>query len=287
MRDANGIVAYLTDVGTRDPYAGSVKGATLSECRDVKLVDITHNVRSFDIDEAALTLLLTYKYFPPGTVFVAVVVPGVGPSEEPVLVVSKNYFFVGPNNGVLAPAATDDGVEEVIMLNTAPRFKEGVAGTFHGRDVYAPVAAMLACGTQPTKLGECVGAESLAPLPEAHASSRDDVADDAGRGYCVGLTAIHVDKYGNIMFSEPFSTVVGLGVKAGDKVVVTASEVTEQAVIAKSFTDVGRGTLILYENSYGLTELAIKEGSAQQALGIKVPSTARVCREDSPEPTTG
>ena len=114
MQKPSGIIAFLTDVGSLDPYSATMDGVALGICPSAKLVKITNSIPSFDIRRASIELLLTYRYFPPGTVFVVVVVPGVGNSIRPILIVTKNYFFVDPDNGILIAAAEDDGIEDAI-----------------------------------------------------------------------------------------------------------------------------------------------------------------------------
>ena len=260
-----GVVAYLTDVGLMDPYAGSIKGMTLRFCVDAKIVDITHDIQSFDVAGASFILLLTYRYFPHGTVFVVVVVPGVGASERPILIVSKNYYFVGPDNGVLLSAAEDDGIEHVLSLSNVPHFNDKVTKTFHGRDIFAPAAAMLICGMPPESLGKPIPVSDLVRLglksgcPESWSGTEP-----------VKLSVMHVDRYGNVILAGNFNQIIeALGITVGHKVIVHSKGISTEAITAESFANTGKGALILYENSYGLAELAVNQGSAKNVLGVR------------------
>ncbi len=258
-------MAYLTDVGLMDPYAGSIKGMTLRFCVDAEIVDITHDIQSFDVAGASFILLLTYRYFPHGTVFVVVVVPGVGASERPILIVSKNYYFVGPDNGVLLSAAEDDGIEHVLSLSNVPHFNDKVTKTFHGRDIFAPAAAMLICGMPPESLGEPIPVSDLVRLglksgcPESWSGTES-----------VKLSVMHVDRYGNVILAGNFNQIIeALGITVGHKVIVHSKGISTEAITAESFANTGKGALILYENSYGLAELAVNQGSAKNVLGVR------------------
>ncbi len=149
LKQPNGVIAFLTDVGYVDSYAGSMEGVALSICLNVRVTCITHGIPSFDIYEAAFTLFNTYKYFPHGTIFVVVVVPGVGSSKKPILIVTRNYFFIGPNNGALITAAEGDDIEEVFVLDKYKYFRKPISETFQGRDMSSPIAAYLVCGVSP------------------------------------------------------------------------------------------------------------------------------------------
>jgi S-adenosylmethionine hydrolase len=136
------VIVLLTDFGESE-YAGVMRGVIYSICPDAQIVDLTHLVPSQSIREGAWILLQSYKYFPKGTVFVSVVDPGVGTARDAVVVVTKNYIHIGPDNGLLYPVASDDGIERVYRI----LIDEGVSKTFHGRDIFAKAAAYHEAGT--------------------------------------------------------------------------------------------------------------------------------------------
>ena len=274
MKHSNGVIAFLTDVGYVGSYAGSMEGVALSICPNVKIVDITHGIPSFDVHEAAFTLLSSYKYFPHGTILVVVVVPGVGSSEKPVLIVTKNYFFVGPNNGVLTVAAEDDGIEEAFILDKYGYFRKPVSETFQGRDMSTPIVAYLVCGVPLQELGSPMDSKALTRI-------------DLGFGYecygdCIVLRVIHIDKYGNIILSSHYRKLASkLQVRVGDIARVESKGKTMEALVEESFSSTAKGTLILYGNSYEFTELAINQGNAGDALMVRRKDKVMICKHTS------
>lgn len=271
MREACGVVAFLTDFGTSDPYVPAMKGVTLRVCRNAILVDITHEIPPFDVEYGSYILLSIYKYFPPGTVFVAVVDPGVGTSRRPIAIASKNYYLVGPDNGLMVPAAEDDGLESATVLTRDEFFWKPVSSSFHGRDIFAPVAARVACGVDIRLLGEPVGSDSLV-RPKIYIGSERE-------GDCVKSRVIYVDRFGNVILSERFKKVVELlGVRMGDEIRVVLGTRKLRAVVERVFSVVPPGTLVFYENSFQFAELAVNLGSAEEVLRVSRGDTLTLCR---------
>jgi S-adenosylmethionine hydrolase len=177
------MIVLLTDFGASE-YAGVMRGVIYSICPDAQVVDLTHSVPSQSIREGAWILLKSYKYFPEGTVFVSVIDPGVGTARDAVIVVTKNYIHVGPDNGLLYPAATEDGIERVYRI----LIDEDVSKTFHGRDVFAKAAAYHEAGI--------LGIMSTEPKPGLDQAL---VFHQEGR---VG-EVVRIDKFGNIITNIP------------------------------------------------------------------------------------
>ena len=144
----NPIITLLTDFGLKDPYVASMKGVILRINPRCTLVDITHR-NPHDIEEGAFILANAYSTFPKGTIHLSVVDPGVGSPRKPILLVTKNYFFVGPDNGLFTFAAKREKVKQAIALTNPKFFLPQVSTTFHGRDLFAPVAAHLSLGVKP------------------------------------------------------------------------------------------------------------------------------------------
>ena len=259
MRDPIGVIALLTDVGECEPYSASIKGVILSHCLNTHIVKISNDIPSFDLKEAAYILLVSYKFFPPGTIFVVVVVPGVGILERSLLIVTKNYYFIGPDNGVLISAAKDDGIEKILLIDRDKCLLENNSQTFHGRDIYAPVAAKLSCDKSIDEQG--------LPLDEENVIGFDIEFTHHSTPEHVEIKVLHIDKYGNIILSEYFdSFLVDFEFIKGVKVKICNGNEEAIAILEESFSYVPKGTLILYKNSYGLVELAVNQGSAQKLL---------------------
>lgn len=187
------IIALLTDFGTRDYFAGAMKGAILSIDPGAKIVDITHEIPPQHIRSAAFTLRACYKDFPEKTIFVAVVDPGVGSARKAILVESENYYFIAPDNGLLSFVVDDSAVADaraaVFELTNKKYFAEKVSSTFHGRDIFAPVAAHLSKGVEPKEFGNEI--ENFIRF-EIAAPRR--ISDEK-----IEAEIIHIDRFGNLI----------------------------------------------------------------------------------------
>ena len=148
------IIALLTDFGLKDGFVGSMKGVILSINPEAKIVDISHEIESFSIIEGSIVLNATYRYFPKGTIFVSVVDPGVGTERKFIIVKTKDYFFVCPDNGLLTLVLKKEKIKKIIEIKNKEFFLESDTNTFHGRDIFAPIAAYLSKGIKPEKFGD-------------------------------------------------------------------------------------------------------------------------------------
>src|SRR5688572_8160397 len=182
------VIALLTDFGTHDHYAGTMKGVILGICPDVTLVDITHGIPVHDVLTGALELAAAYRYFPSGTIFLAVVDPGVGSARRGVAVDAGNYRFVAPDNGVLTAVLRDTPPKRVVELTERRYARPTVSRTFEGRDRFAPAAAWLAKGIQLSALGRTVTTYQHLDLPVA----------DIGDTLLAGVVLL-VDRFGNLV----------------------------------------------------------------------------------------
>src|SRR5437867_1946111 len=155
---ARPVIALLTDFGTRDHYAGTMKGVALAICPDATLVDITHDLPPHDVLTGALELAACYRYFPPGTIFLVVVDPGVGSTRRGLAVEAGDYRFVAPDNGVLSAVLEEVPAKRIVELTERRYARATVSRTFEGRDRFAPAAAWLARGIELPALGRSAGA---------------------------------------------------------------------------------------------------------------------------------
>jgi len=182
------VISLTTDFGTSDYFVGAMKGAILSVCPSASIIDITHEIPAHDIHSGAFTLLASYQSFPKQTVHVAVVDPGVGSARRPILVQTRDYFFIAPDNGLLSYALQKETDVKVFHLTNEKFFRPSVSATFHGRDVFAPIAGAVASGINVEELGnrieDYIRLGSLNPIVE----------DEELKG-----SIINIDRFGNIV----------------------------------------------------------------------------------------
>ncbi len=182
------LITLLTDFRTSDYFVGSMKGVILSINAQAQIIDITHDIPAYDIQAGAWTLLNAYNCFPRGTVHMGVVDPGVGSVRRALVVASRDYFFVGPDNGLFSYVYERESDCRVFHLTNEIYFRPTVSRTFHGRDVFAPVAAWLTKGVRPEEFGEEIMNPAHLPFSLAPAKREDGTLD---------ATIIHIDCFGN------------------------------------------------------------------------------------------
>jgi S-adenosylmethionine hydrolase len=236
------LITLLTDFGTADGYVGEMKGVLLSLAPDARVIDVSHEVPAHDVESGRLALARYWRRFPEGTVHVCVVDPGVGSSRAALAVESDGRWLVGPDNGLLSPALLLAGARAVALPVPAQ-----AAPTFHGRDVFAPAAAALATGTPLDALGHAVLAPVVRRTPEARRQEDGSIAGEV----------IAVDRFGNAITNC-------LGLRGGSLEVAGRS-----LAIARTYADAPPGTPTALCGSNGLIEVAVRDGSAAQLLGLK------------------
>ncbi|MAG63885.1 hypothetical protein CMO84_10235 [Candidatus Woesearchaeota archaeon] len=245
----SGIVTLTTDFGLSDPYVGIMKGAILSEYASATLVDLTHSVLPQDVRSGAWFLSKSWSWFPAGSVHVAVVDPGVGGDRQILLAFHEGHAFLAPDNGLLEailPSATplwplDLGCAELPVPSH----------TFHGRDVFAPIAARMAAGTRPATGGAVVRGVGGVEFPQASRCADGSVETEV----------LLVDHYGNLI--SGFCP----GIDEADSSLWDVNVAGHRVPGAKTYGDVGSGDLLALLDSYGHIEVAQRDGSAAQSLG--------------------
>ena len=236
------IITLTTDFGTADGYVGEMKGVLLSLVPEAQLVDITHDIPPQDVERARLTLARTWRRFPPGTIHVVVVDPGVGSSRSALAVASHERFLVGPDNGVLSPALLAPGARAIDLPVSG-----SASATFHGRDVFAPAAAALANGAD----FDALGAPTMSPVVK-----RTPEAKRAADGSIEGEVVV-VDRFGNAV-----TNLIGL---RGGVVQVGSSTMP----VRRTYSEAAPGALVAVVGSTGFIEIAIRDGDAARTLGIE------------------
>jgi len=247
------IITLTTDFGLSDPFVGIMKGVILSIAPDVDIVDITHDIEPYGILAAALTLNTSYPYFPKGTVHIVVVDPGVGTTRRGLAALYRGQYFVGPDNGVLPlglPSDQPDPSPVVHTILNQTLFHHPVSRTFHGRDVFAPVAAHMARGTPLDSVGSRVEDFLRTPIPLVRRTG----------AHGLKATVLRVDRFGNVM-----TNLRRPDLPAEFRIQLAGTEVTG---LSETFADARNGNVVAIEGSTGYVELAIWQGSAADRLRI-------------------
>ena len=255
-------IALLTDFGTTDTYVGVMKGVVLGIMPELRFVDLTHAIQPQNVRQAAFTLLNSYPYFPPETIFLVVVDPGVGSERKPIAVRAGGYTFVAPDNGVLSHVLRELGVFQAVELTNA-EYQLAASNTFHGRDIFAPAAAHLAAGVSLEAFGNPVGRPVMMPIPlmdveSQHIRSSVEYIDHFGSLVtCIGLLrwAAPDELTLTPRFGEADSLVL-----SADKVVVRVGD-QEVTTIRQTYVDVEPGNALALVGSGGYLELAVNQGS--------------------------
>jgi hypothetical protein len=255
------IITLTSDFGVRDPFVGIMKGVILGLCPDARLVDLTHEIPPQDVLAGALALEAAVPFFPPGTVHLAVVDPGVGSARRPLAVAARGHLFVGPDNGLLTPALAEPGWRAVRL--EAPEYRlAAVSRTFHGRDIFAPAAAHLALGVSLYRLGPEVEDPVRVAIPRAR------LAAGAIEG-----EVIAEDRFGNLITSvtadllAELRTGAALSVELGDR---------RLGGLLGSYAEAPEGAAGAIIGSTGRLEIFVRNGSAAAALGAGRGTRVRV-----------
>jgi S-adenosylmethionine hydrolase len=263
------LITFLSDYGLQDDFVGVCHGVIARICPEAHVIDLHHGVRRHDVRGGALILRGALPYMPVGF-HLAVVDPDVGAERRAVaLRLADERVLIGPDNGLLSLAAeVGGGVVEAVEIAHSPFRLEPVSATFHGRDIFAPVAAHLASGAalaeagQPSDPGELAGVE----LPRPR---REDGA--------LVAHALYVDRFGNVQLDVGHADLADSGLKLGHAVALQAGDGRSAvAQFARTFADASRGELILYEDAYRMLAVAVSHGDAAATLGLSVDDELRI-----------
>ena len=248
------IITLTTDFGSRDHYVGVMKGVMLSVNENAHPVDITHCIDSHDIRAASFVIGNSYRYFPEKTVHLVVVDPGVGSERRPVALLADGHFFVGPDNGVFSSvirSCEDFSAREIKNRNY---FLKEISSTFHGRDIFAPVAAHLSLGVSFSEVGPQIQDPEILP--------NDGYSINGGE---IRGTVVYTDKFGNLVTSIPTEAV---GNRAGASVTVGGKQVTG---ISESYSSAEPGEILAVGGSCGYIEISVNQGRAYDIFGEAPP----------------
>lgn len=253
-------ITLLTDFGMTDHFVGVLKGVIDGIAPGARVIDISHAVRPYALDQARFLLAQSWPYFPAGTVHVVVVDPGVGSARRAIVVKASGHFFVGPDNGVLTDVLTLNDAKVRVIENRALMRSE-ISATFHGRDVFAPVAAHLAAGVSFEEVGPLIDdAVRLATL------AATQIADGRWRG-----AVVHIDRFGNLITNLPNA----LGAGPGCTIEVGGVKIHG---VAPNYASAAGDAPIAAAGSSGMLEIAVNRGDAARALGVEIGAIVELTR---------
>lgn len=253
------IVTFTTDFGLSDPFAGIMHGVVLNINPEATLVDISHAVASYDVFDGAWTIAQAYRFFPPRTVHVVVVDPGVGSERRPLIVETDDYIFVAPDNGVLSLVEAREQKFVVRHVTAERYFLQPVSQTFHGRDVFAPVAGWLSKGVAPAEFGPEISDYVRLPLPQV-----EHIGENSLRG-----AVLKVDKFGNLITNIGELDAPALfGSEAAQVSILIAGQTITR--VRKSYAEGADEEIFAIVGSSGYLEIAAKQASAAEKLGAGV-----------------
>lgn len=248
------VITLTTDFGVTDSFVGTLKGVILSRAPRATIVDLIHGIAPGDVRAGAFALLTGYRFFPKRTVHVVVVDPGVGSARRAIAVQSREHSFIGPDNGVLSWALAREAVRSVRLIANERLWLQPVSRTFHGRDVFAPVAAYLARGGKFERLGPAVADYIRLPWPPVKEAGGDLVGE-----------VLAVDRFGNAITNIPESSA-----QAESREGVVLAGRRRLCRVAACYAAVPRGQAVTVFGSSGFLEIAVNGGSAAAELHLKV-----------------
>ncbi len=253
------VVTFTTDFGLDDPFVGIMHGVVLSIHPETRIVDICHAIPSFDVLDAAWTIAQAYRFFPRRTVHVIVVDPGVGSARRPILAETDDYIFVAPDNGVLSLIEAREPKLTVRHITADRYFLQPVSQTFHGRDIFSPVAAWLSKGVAPAEFGPEVSDHVRLPLPAV-----ERVGETSLRG-----VVLKVDKFGNLItnLSEQEAPALFATIPPRVKLLIAGHTITR---VCRSYADGGDDDFFGILGSSGYLEIAARQASAAEKLAAGV-----------------
>jgi S-adenosyl-L-methionine hydrolase (adenosine-forming) len=262
--EAPPVITFLSDYGRSDEFVGVCHGVIARRCPQARVIDLTHEIPAQDVRQGALVLASAAPYLPAG-VHLAIVDPGVGASgargrRAVALRASEpGHALVGPNNGLLMAAAEAlGGVAEALDISRSPERLPGMSATFHGRDLFAPVAAALAAGVRLSQVGQPLDPSQLCALEVSRASVS---------GGALHTRVLRSDHFGNLVLDARAPDLSELGARPGSEVAIHHGGGVHVARLARAFADVPEGELLLYEDSQRLVSVAVNRGSAAALLG--------------------
>ena len=250
-----GVITLMTDFGTRDHFVGVMKGVIINISPQARIVDITHAVPPQDIHGAAFLINSAYRYFPNGTIHVVVVDPGVGSCRRGIVCQTDTAYFVCPDNGVLSHVLGDSSAHRVVALDNAAYWLSEISNTFHGRDIFAPVAAHLSRGISLNQFGDAANNLVRLPIPTPQVKTTTIVG-----------SIIWADRFGNLITNVTLDMLESFGMDSGFVIRAGKAEIYQ---LKCTYAESEKGKCLAIIGSSGYLEISVNHGSAAQVLGLK------------------
>jgi len=251
------IITMLSDFGLRDPYVAEMKAVVLSICPEATIIDLSHEIKKFDVRMGAFILASAAPYFPPGTIHVAVVDPGVGTKRRPLIVETLHALYVGPDNGILMLAVQKDGIGHVHNITNRRYMLPEISRTFHGRDIFSCAAAHLARGVPPSEFG-----------PEIHDYVFPTFARPSLEGDKLLGEIVHTDDFGNLVTNIFTEDLKKVNLKDGDVFHLKLGDKTLRLRLCSAYGEVPKQEPLAIIGSSGFLEVAVNQGSASETFQI-------------------
>ncbi|AWR94476.1 SAM hydrolase/SAM-dependent halogenase family protein [Acidianus brierleyi] len=253
-------IAILTDFGISDNYNGVMEGVIKRINSNASITYITPNANNFNIISGAYLLYTSYKYFRKNTIFLTVIDPGVGTERKAIIIKSRNYYFVGPDNGVLFPAAHDDSILNIVKITNEKLFlSREISRTFHGRDIFAAVAAFLSLGIDLETFGNKLNMNEIEKLEFIQTKNNNIICGNV----------IYIDHFGNV------ATSIKERINNIRYVLINSNKFNIRYV--NTFGEGKKGELLAYKNGYGFLEIGINMGNASELIKAKIGD--KICLE--------
>ncbi|MBI1858502.1 MAG: SAM-dependent chlorinase/fluorinase [Candidatus Melainabacteria bacterium] len=245
-------ITLTTDFGSRDPFAGILKGVIYSINPNAKITDITNDVSPQNIQQANFILKTSYRFFPKNSIHLCVVDPGVGSARKPLLIETSDYFFIGPNNGIFSTIIETENIKQVIELTEKKYWLPEVSQTFHGRDIFAPIAAFLSQGKNPKHFGNQINVNELITLPKLEMRQNKNT---------IAAQVQFIDHFGNIITNIPNDILF-------DSIKGTINNHNFDGLV-QSFSGSNDKNLSAIKGSSGYMEIFIRNGNAAHTINAK------------------
>lgn len=259
------IITLTTDFGLTDPYVAEMKAVILGINPDARIIDVSHQIEKFNIKMGAFVLAAASPYFPKGTIHVAVIDPSVGTKRKPILIEAEKGFFIGPDNGVLALAAKKQGVKHVYEIANPKFMLPRISNTFHGRDVFAPAAAFISKGVQPSDFG-----------PEIRGFATPKFAKIVKKGDTLTGEVIHVDGFGNIITNFTLEHLEALNAKAVVRLKIKNTELALK--LCRAYAEVEAQKPLAIIGSHDFLEISVNMGNAAKTFNVEVGDKVKLYR---------